>query len=234
MPMKRNTNSGQRSAVSNQPERAAARHTARVIAINIVALILLPGCGQLGAFIAVMKGGETLPPDFKLARGPLAIVLDDPNSLGVPTDAMRTFHDILAQEFQEQKINSQVVAFSELQKLRQNDQFDDLSIRQIGEKLGAEQVLYCKVTYWALKENAGDPHFKGKCTVGMKVNSTEPKRDVKLWPTDRDHVVVAAHTDPDLNTSTGAEAQVSRKLAEKLAAAVGSYFRDHKARERLE
>ncbi len=197
--------------------------------------LLLCGCAQLGALIAVASGGETLPAEYKLAKGPLAIVLDDPEQFGVPTDAMRAFHDAIVQDFQDQKVNKQVVQFSELQKLRQKEQqYDDMSVRQIGEKLGADQVLYCKVTYWALKERPGDPHFRGKATVGIKVDSTERKRDVKLWPADRDYLIITAQTDPDLNEATGAESQVARQLGEKLAVAVGSYFHGHKARERLE
>ncbi len=95
-------------------------------------------------------------------------------------------------------------------------------------------MIYCKVTYWALRENPGDPQFRGKCTVGVKVCSTERKRDVKLWPNDKDYSFVSAHTDPDLNESSGAEAQVARQLAEKTAAMVGTHFHDHKTRERLE
>src|SRR5438067_1888091 len=83
------------------------------------ACLLLSGCQQLGAFWAVIvKGGETLEAEYKLGQTPLAIVLDDPESLGVPADAMRAFQDSITQDFQEQKVNKQVVAFSELQKLR--------------------------------------------------------------------------------------------------------------------
>ena len=235
MHMMKNTNSGQRSAVSGQ-QSAALSCPSWLRGFVALSLLMFSGCQQLGAFWAVfVKGGETLEAEYKLAPGPLAVVLDDTEQLGVPADAMRAFHEALTKEFQDEKVNKQVVAFTEVQKLRQNDhQYDDLSIRQIGEKLGADQVLYCKVTYWALRERPGDPHFKGKCTVGVKVDSTERKRDVKLWPADRDFVVVTAYTDPDLNESAGAEAQVARQLGEKLAAAVGTYFHGHKSRDRLE
>src|SRR5262249_36284854 len=155
MRMMKNTSSGQQSAVGHPPppqSRGGPRHhrripchssVGRVVASSLLifafvplCVFLLAGCQQLGAFAAVWKEGETLPAEYKLGPGALAVVLDDPEQLGVPTDAMRAFHDKLKQEFEDRKVNKQVVAFADLQKLRQNEeQFDKLSVRQIGEKL---------------------------------------------------------------------------------------------------
>lgn len=213
--------------------RRPASWRARWPALGLIPLLC--GCQQLGALFTVLKGGETINAEYNLPDGPLAVVLDDPEQFGVPADAMQAFHDKITQVFQERKIKARVIPFEDLQRVRQNEAaFDEMSVRQIGEALGADHVIYVKVTYWALREAPGDPYFRGRANAGVKVCSTERKRNVKLWPTDKDYWPVSAQTDRDANESAGAEAQVARLLAEKTAISVAELFHEHKANRRFE
>lgn len=222
---------------SSDPARSAGRVPAGV-------LICLLGCGagcqQLGAAIAVIKGGETLPAEYRLGAGPLAIFVDDVEQLGIPPEALGAFHDTLVEDFQKYDVNKHVAPLADVNRLKLSEsKFDDLSIRQIGEKVGAEQVLYVRVNYWALKETPGDPQFRGRFSVSIKVCTTQaPKpedgKSVRLWPTDREYQSVEVTTRPDLNEAVGAETQVARELATKMAVAVGRLFHEHKTSRRLD
>lgn len=192
-------------------------------------LLVLCGCQQLGGLWAVLSGGDEVPAEFKLTEGPIALLVDDPDSLAVAPEALRAMHDRVEQELTTREVNKRLVSFDETQRLQQSERrYDDLSIRQIGEKLGAEQVIYCRVQYWATRANPGDPQFEGQFRVAVKVIDTKHAADVKLWPTDGPPRVVSARTDPDLSDAADAEIDVARKLGQKLGRSVALLFAAHK------
>ena len=101
------------------------------------------GCQPIIQFIAVMSGGERIAAQFKLTEGRLLILIDDYEDLVTQPRALKEVHESISAVFLEKVVNDQVVPFAEWQELRQTDkEYDRLSVRAIGEKLGAEQVLY--------------------------------------------------------------------------------------------
>jgi len=185
------------------------------------------GCQQLAAMVAVTAGGETTPAEYKFTEGQLAILIDDTEQLGMSPDAMRMVHDDIARRLEEHKIKVSIIPYSELQRLRAAESdFEEMSIRLVGEKLGADQVLYVDIKYWALKENPNDQYFKGSCSAGIRVCSTERKRDVRLWPSapNEHDKTVTVKTDPRLDDAGSAESEISRQLAGKLAARIAQHF----------
>lgn len=212
---------------------AAAGRSICAVTGGLLLMAGAAGCTQLAAMLAVAHGGDTINAEYKFDERPVALLVDNPDEYDVPPEAVRELHEDAVRLFEANKIKCRLVSFEETQRLRTKDAaFDDMSIRQIGEKLGADQVLYLRVRYWATKENPGDPHFKGSAKLSVKVISTERKHDVRLWPKDGTEKSVDASTDPSLSDAPGAEVEVSRQLASKLADTVTKLFYDHTPKDR--
>ncbi len=187
------------------------------------------GCQQMAALLAVAAGGDTTPAEVRLTDGPLVLLVDDPDQLGVVPDAIRALYDETKAELSSHDVNDRLIGWDAVQRLRESESdFDEMSIRKIGETLGAEQVIYLRVKYWATRETPTDPQFKGTWRVGMKIISTERKPDVRLWPKDATDRTIVVETDPELTDARSAETQVARTLGRKLARAVARHFYAHK------
>jgi hypothetical protein len=194
-----------------------------------LAFFAFAGCQQIGALWAVSQGGDTTKAEFKLTAGPLAVLVDNPEQFDIPPEATQTLYEALARKLEEKKINQRVVAWSEYQRLRQTrTDFEDMAVRQVGEKLGAEQVLCVRFNWWALRENPSDPHLHPASRMSLKVVSTERKHDVRLWPLGGAEKTVSVTLDPNISDAASAESAVSRELATKLAVAIAKHFYDYK------
>jgi len=199
-------------------------------------LTLLPvlacstGCVQMAAVWANITGGDVVEPEFKLTKEPLLILIDDPNSLITEPQAVRDLHKAMAAIFLEFNVNRQVVPFENWQTFQRTAKnYNRLSVREIGEKLGAVQVLYLGVDRFTLQAEPGAPIYKGEFAVRVKVLSTEPKRDVRLWPREEAGRRIAVTTQPTPADGDVSAADVARELAEKLADAVARLFYEHRA-----
>ncbi|MEE8171216.1 MAG: hypothetical protein V3T70_11780, partial [Phycisphaerae bacterium] len=64
------------------------------MAVILVGLGVGPaGCQQMAALWAVAAGGDTTPAEVHLTDGPLVLLVDDPDQLGVVPDAIRAPYD---------------------------------------------------------------------------------------------------------------------------------------------
>mgnify|MGYP000552705894 CR=1 FL=1 len=221
-----------RSDNAKAPPRVRPRGQGR----RAVLLTLLPvlacstGCVQMAAVWANITGGDVVEPEFKLTKEPLLILIDDPNSLITEPQAVRDLHKAMAAIFLEFNVNRQVVPFENWQTFQRTAKnYNRLSVREIGEKLGAVQVLYLGVDRFTLQAEPGAPIYKGEFAVRVKVLSTEPKRDVRLWPREEAGRRIAVTTQPTPADGDVSAADVARELAEKLADAVARLFYEHRA-----
>jgi len=217
--------------MSDAAVRDGARRLRLPAAAAACALLVagMAGCQQLAGFWAVASGGDEVPAEFTLAKGPIALLIDDPDSLGVAPEAMRAMHERVEQEFTQREVNKRLISFDEVQRLATAERnYDDLSIRQIGEKLGAEQVIYVRVQYWATRANPGDPQFEGRWRSAIKVLGTQRDADVRLWPKDAPAKTLEVRTDPDLTDAAGAEIEVAQELGRKMGRVVALSFVAHK------
>ena len=211
---------------------AAARLVARAAACIALAM-LSGGCIQMASAWAVMSGGETIEPEFKFTQGPLLIFIDDIDTLVTEPRSIRELHATLAENFLYFKINHRIIPFEEWQRLKQSDpDYDDLKIRQIGDKLGAEQILYMRVTRFALQSDPGSDVFHGEFAVNVKVLSTEQKRDIRLWPQQESGKKVTAGTKPEPTDGDRTSSDVARELSMKLGQEVAKLFYEHKSLDR--
>lgn len=188
------------------------------------------GCVQTAALWANITGGDVIEPEYTLTRGPLLVLIDDRDSSIAEPQAIRHVHKTISDAFLQYGINRQVVPFADWQTLQRTAKdYDRLSVRQIGEKLGADQVLYLRVDRFTLRGEPGAPLFKGEFAVRVKVLSTERQSDIRLWPREEAGRSVLATTHPVPADGDQSAGDVSRELAENLGWAVTKLFYEHRA-----
>jgi hypothetical protein len=207
----------------------AGRRIASGLAVLAVLILPAAGCIQFAALWANVSGGDIIEPEYTLTHGPLLIFIDDHDSLVTEPHALRQLHDTISSIFLEYNVNRRVVPFENWQTLqRSTKDYSRLSIREIGEKLGADQVLYVRVERFTLHDEPGAPLFRGEFAVRLKVLSTEAKRDVRLWPRDEKGKRVVATTDPTPSDSGKSAGDVAKELATNLADVVAKLFYEHR------
>lgn len=212
---------------------AHIRRKTSSLAVCAVLLLCSTGCYQMASAFAAASGGEWVDAEFKIAEGPLLVLIDDLDDLVTEPRAIKEVHETISDIFYEFKINRLVIPFEEWQTLRQTDKdYDTLSIREIGEKLGAEQVLYVKIIRFSLSDEPGADIYKGHFVARTKVLSTRSGRDVRLWPeTDPAGEKVEATTAPEPIDGDRSAFEVARELSIKLGQGVAKNFYGHRSME---
>jgi hypothetical protein len=201
--------------------------------LPIVAVSLLSfwssGCIQMAALWTNMTGGDIVEPEYALTKGPLLILVDDRNNFITQPAAIRNLQNGIADRFLEYRVNSRVVPFSEWQRLQQSDKgYDKMTIREIGAKLGADQVLYIRVDRFTLQAEPGAPLFKGDFSVRVKVVSTARQADVRVWPRERSGRRVSSTTEAQSSESGKSASQITEDLTKDLSRKIAELFYEHR------
>lgn len=188
------------------------------------------GCMQTAQFWAGMTGGDWIEPEFVLTRGRLLVLIDDFDDLVTQPRAVEEVHKTVSANLLKMLINDQVIPYKDWQELRQNTKdYDKLSIRAVGEKLGAEQVLYLRVTRFALSDEPGAEIYRGRFEVRVKVVTTQQIRNARLWPEREDlGRKVVGTTEPEPMDGDRSAFEVTRELSIKLGQAVTKLFYGHR------
>lgn len=219
---------------SNPTSSAApTRQVGRACALSLVALSILSfaGCQQFAALWANVSGGDWIDPQFTLTKGPLLILLDDPNEDQLSDlRVYQEVHRTLSENFLHFDVNKRVIPFEDWSRMRQSEtKYSSLKTRQIGEKLGAEQILLMHIVRFVVQPEPGAAIFQGEFTVNVKVLSTEAKRDVRLWPNEEGGKRISVTTAPESADGDRTASDVSQELAIKLGKEVAKLFYGHRS-----
>lgn len=202
--------------------------------LGLTALLFVPatGCVQMAALWANVTGGDKIPAEYSLTKGPLLVLIDAADSAPIETYAVRQMHKTISDAFLESGANHRVVPFENWQALQQSAKdYNRLTIREIGEKLGADQVLYIRVERFVLEDEPNSPLFKGECVVRVKVLSTEAKHDVRLWPREEKGKRMSAGTDPIAKDGGKSAGDIAKELATKTGDSVAKLFYEYRELE---
>ncbi|MCG8405234.1 MAG: hypothetical protein MI923_08565 [Phycisphaerales bacterium] len=207
--------------------------TNRFVRLSILTTAMLTpclGCIQFAALLANLQGGEVIEEEFTLTEKPLLILIDDPNSLITQPKAIRELHLTISTNFTEWDVNHRIIPLREVQRLEQSERnFGKMSIREIGEKLGADQVLYIRVYRFTLEGEPGAPLFKGAFDVRVKVVSTERTAEVRLWPREQAGRLVQVSTDPTSMGGDKSATEIASELGIRLGRRIAAFFYEHRA-----
>ncbi|HUW84279.1 MAG TPA: hypothetical protein VMZ31_15950 [Phycisphaerae bacterium] len=206
--------------------------------LSLAAAVLLGGCGpQAGAALYWMGVGQgkKIKAQFTLTKGPLAVFVDDPSGLVSVPEATTLLITELDRNFRTRKVNTNVVSPEKLVRVvYSHPESQNWSIRQVGEKLGAEQVLHIRVRRFRLHDEPGDPLYKGQWQVTIKVVSTQRQPDVRLWPKSIEGHDMAVVTSSEHSDDEAFGVELARRMARMLAQQITFLFCDHTAQEQEE
>jgi hypothetical protein len=195
-------------------------------------LLTSSGCIQFASAWANMTGGDVIEPEFKLTQGPLLVLIEDSRGDVSDPRALREVHATISDIFLEFKVNHRIIPWEERERLeRSNKDYAKLSIREVGEKLGAEQVLYIKVEKFSLQNEPGAPVFRGEFVTRIKVLGTKQEHEVRQWPREPSGKRIAVTT-PMISSEGGKTASdVAKELAIKMGQAISELFYEHRSFE---
>ncbi|MCB9854351.1 MAG: hypothetical protein H6818_01595 [Phycisphaerales bacterium] len=201
-------------------------------AFLICAYACATGCQSLAGFWVGMQGGELIKAEYELSDGPLLILFDDRAGRIDRPQALRQAHKTTSDMFAEHEVNTRVIPFTEWQRFQQSaDKYDRLTIREIGERMGAEQVIYVGVEKFATQSQEGAPIYQGVFEARVKVISTDRTRDVRMWPRDGAGYRVVVSTDPTPMDGDTSEGDVADELGKKMGEKVAKLFYEHREHE---
>lgn len=200
-----------------------------MVAVITVAFSTQLGCQGLAGLWVGLAGGNLIEAEYEMPKGPLLILFDDRGGRVDQPKAIREAHRKISDLFAEKDVNTKVIDFPQIQRFMQHEEdYDKLTIREIGEKLGAENVLYIAVEKFTLNQEPGAPIFQGLFEVRCKVVSTDRERDVREWPSSPAGRRVTVQTDPTTNDGDISPGQVADELGNKLGEKVAKLFYDYR------
>ncbi|MBN2560738.1 MAG: hypothetical protein JXQ75_07405 [Phycisphaerae bacterium] len=207
----------------------AVRRTGKVLVFLATLVSPMCGCVQMAALWTNITGGDVVEPQYTLTKQRLLILIDDWDSVVSEPHAIRHMHNTISDAFLEYRVNRRVVPFEDWQALQRSaKKYNRLSAREIGEKLGADQVVCIRVNRFTLHAEPGAPLFKGEFVGHVKVLSTERRHDVRLWPRQESGWRIAVETDAISTDSGKSASDVAKELAAKAADAVAKLFYQHR------
>jgi hypothetical protein len=190
------------------------------------------GCGPRFGALLYWSGvghGHKVKAQFELTEEKLAVFVDDPNGLIALPEATDELISELIRLFAEHEVNFNVVNAEEITAaVYSRPESARWSIRQIGEELGAAQVLYIEVLDFGLQEQPRSPLYQGRWQVEVKVISTSREHDVRLWPKQPMGQRVEVNTPLEQTDDPAFPVELSRRMAGTLAQKIAFFFYDHK------
>ena len=203
------------------------------------ALLLLPmalgltGCPAVAWIFGVIQGPKEKKALFDLPDDKRVLVLaEDRMQMGGAETVQRELTGFLNQALLSQELVREVVPYSALAALRaETPDFHRLHIAEVGQRLGADVVIYVNVLKFALKDNPADVLWRGHCEVAVKVIQCPAgvkRGKARLWPDHppRGHPVSHDRA-PKADTSSGYEEALSRTLAAETADKIAKLFYTH-------
>lgn len=218
-----------------RPASRSSGRRARATFAVIVALLagLSAGCGQLGklGYFAGVGRGTKIKPHYTLPKNVLLVLVDDPGERVTSPETTRALAERVGDELLRAKAVEQVIRPSAVARLRQVDmQFHKLSAAAVGEKVGADTVLWLEVREFFAPKEIEDTASAARMTVSVKVlnvHEREKPSEVRLWPDDpHGHIVEAQLKAVEVNELKN-ELAIARALADKSAVAIGRLFYEH-------
>lgn len=212
------------------------RTMARLSCAGLLGLVMVAasGCGpQLGAMLYYVTPEAKNKAEYTIPPTRLAILIDDPYG-SLPRSELRTqVHATIAAELAAHKVPATIIPIADMARLEQgNREFDNMSIRAIGEQVHADQVLYISVLSFSTGDEAKHGVYRGEAKAQVKVCSTERKPAVRLWPATGDGYTVAIVQPNEMTEEWGNKKAVdlyANTVADRLARRIAMLFYEHSA-----
>lgn len=204
----------------------ATRMSTALTGATLASAMLLGGCIIPLTIAELMFPKSKVKPLFELPGKRTALVFPDDmqrpvNYPPVKRALARKLNELLM----ESKLASAVVAYDKLTDLRSAEpDFNRLAVATIARKLGADLVIYVDITEFSLKDSPVGTLWRGR--FGGKVRVVDVDKG-RLWPDASAGHPVRVIEPLTENSSEIYGAELSRKLAARLAEEICGLFTSH-------
>ncbi len=193
------------------------------------------GCGYSQGQLLYMLGagrGQLIKPEFVLTTAPVLVMVDDQSEKVTYPPSKLHLAESVADELLRNKAALKIVPEESLAAYRQTDpEFARRGAREIGEKLGAEQVLWLEIQDYLVSEEIEDALAAARCTVSVKVLNVLETKDrlrVRVYPsTPEGRLLSIKMTGSELVPLKSRE-RISKELMSRLSVAVAKLFYEYR------
>ena len=192
------------------------------------ACLILSGCQPMigwmvNAFAPPQKiDAVYTPPEGKA----IAVFVDDIKSPDRYEPIKRELTERLNEQLIEHNIAINVASYDDMLRLMAaTPEFNKLAISEVGQKLGAEMVLYVHVDRFSLRDSAASPLWRGRLQTTIHIVDVLEGR---IWPDDRLEYPVKPVTTPGTtDMSPTYETRLVKIMAIQMADRIAKLFYDH-------
>jgi hypothetical protein len=190
-------------------------------------LLICGGCNIVGA-VAGKLPLPPIPPTYVPEKVSMVIVTENwRNPAGAAIDAeqlTRFLHDDLLRH----NVAPQVDPTDVLDLRAQNPEaFRKLTIAQIGQRVGAQQVLYVNVLEMSAEAAPGSPMITSHCKARVKI--VDVQSGEARWPDTADGYPINIETPMQRGDGAGDQETLKRELALNAALSIGALFHESPA-----
>jgi len=176
-------------------------------------------------------GGTRVDAKFRLGPGPIMVFVDDVQEHIDYPPMRRYIWDDLSQELIRSKAAQRIVPLESEDILRRTmPDFAKRGCRELGEMVGAEQVIWIEVHDFLAEEMIVDATNAAYLSVTVKALNVDEKTDrrkVRAWPDSPDgHYLTVGMTAAAASQAKTKDA-IAKELSAKLAVQVSRLFHDH-------
>ena len=187
------------------------------------------GCTQLIAWMAAQfTPPKKIKPLYEVPKDKKILVLVEDRPFPSPYHVKYQLTQRVNQKLIEQKIIREAIPYDRVQDLSTARDYQQLAVSQIGQKLGADLVLYIQVEDFALKDNPYSPLWRARLKTSVKF--VDVQTGERLWPktttgTSGHPVKTAEYSHTEDPSITGD--LVVNTLAEETADRIAKFFYEH-------
>jgi hypothetical protein len=206
-------------------------------------LTVLPGCAVLSYLVTEFAPPQKVEAVYELPEGKRVLVFVDdygnPDGSIVARDIKRRLTRELNHELEKHDIAESTVPYTDLVAVQSSTaDFRSLHTEQVGQKVGAEIVVYVHIDRFGLRDPDSGRLWHGRLDCSLKVLDVKQGmagRGGRLWPQDADlYQNKALQVDiPAESETSGTHGEVlTKQLIETMADRIGKVFRDHEVASR--
>lgn len=194
---------------------------AGVVAMTAL-LLLVGGCNVAGAVQYAAMGPPATPAMYKLNKVPTLVLVENyeaPSAAALDSDRLAM---LLSRELQTHRVAPVVdpAALAALREQKPRD-FGSMRISEIGQAVGAEQVIYINLIRSDVEQTAG----LLKATLSARVKVIDAKTGRLLWPQDSAEGYPVGHETPMIRPEETVTAETVRaKMIDTIALKIGRMF----------
>jgi len=196
--------------------------------IILLLAVLVAGCGPFhGLFIAPLIPKKKVMAEHEM-QGKTVLIWVEISATTAHSPILRRELTLkLKEELVLNEAVGQIVDYDRLVRFRhRNPRLAELSIKELGDKFQANEVLYILINKYTLKHEAGEGYYHASSGGYVKVIDVATGR--RLWPTGQSYRFF--HVDAGVTMGTGQqfENEQVRQLCESITKKITPFFYEHK------